>query len=123
MNAQTIVTPNGERLVLIPEAEYKALLEAAQDSEDVAHARDFFAKLEAGEAELLPDAMVSRILEGENKVRVWREHRGLTAKAVAEAAGIAAPTLSQIEKGVRTGSVDVLRRIAVALRVDLDDIA
>lgn len=108
VKAQTIVPPT--------------LLEAAQDAEDVAHARAFFSRLEAGETELLPDAMVGRILDGENKIRVWREHRGLTARAVAEAAGIAAPTLSQIEKGVRTGSVDVLRRIATALRVDLDDI-
>lgn len=123
MTAQTIISPSGERLVVIPEAEYQALLEAAQDASDVAHAREFFAKLGAGETELLPDAMVGRILDGENKIRVWREHRGMTGKALAEAAGIAAPTLSQIEKGVRTGSIDVLRRIATALRVDLDDIA
>lgn len=123
MNAQTIVTPNGERLVLIPEAEYKALVEAAEDASDVAHAREFFAKLEADETELLPDAMVGRILAGENKIRVWREHRGMSGKALAEAAGIAAPTLSQIEKGVRKGSVELLRKIAEALRVELDDIA
>ena len=123
MNVQIIVTPNGERLVLIPEAEYKALLEAVQDGDDAAHAHAFFGRLEAGQAELLPDAMVSRILDGESRITVWREHRGLTATAVARAAGITAPTLSQIENGVRTGSVDVLRRIAGALRVNLDDIA
>ncbi|MFS8043512.1 helix-turn-helix domain-containing protein [Xanthobacter sp. AM33] len=51
------------------------------------------------------------------------EHRGLTGKQLAAAAGIAPATLSQIEKGVRTGSVEMLRKIATALRVDLDDVA
>lgn len=123
MNAQTIITPAGERLVVLPEAEYQALLEAAQDGADTAHVREFRARLAAGEEELLPAALVVRILAGESKVRVWREHRGMTGKALADAAGIAGPTLSQIEKGVRTGTVDVLRRIADALKVDLDDIA
>ena len=43
-------------------------------------------RLAAGEEELLPAAMVDAILDGESRVRVWREHRGLTAAALAKAA-------------------------------------
>lgn len=120
---QTIVAPGGERLVVLPEAEYEALLAAADDAADIAVVRAFRARLAAGEEELVPAAVVNRILQGESKVRVWREHRRLTARAVAEAAGIAPASLSQIESGARKGSVAMLRKIAKALRVDLDDIA
>ncbi|WP_163836105.1 hypothetical protein [Spartinivicinus ruber] len=33
-----------------------------------------------GETELVPDAVVTRLLDGENPVKVWREHRGLKQK-------------------------------------------
>ena len=49
--------------------------------------------------------MVDRILNGENLVRVWREHRGLTVSALAQMAGIAQPYLSQIETGKREGTL------------------
>jgi len=60
--------------------------------------------------------------EEENMIRhqleiMFRNHRN------AQAGRLAGPILSQIEKGVRTGAVDVLRRIADTLKVDLDDIA
>lgn len=122
MNAQTITTPQGERLVVLPEAEYLALIEAREDAEDVAAVRTFKRKLAAGEEELLPSAFVDRILAGENAIRVWREHRGLTSSALATKAGIGQGFLSQIETGKREGGIDTLKKIALALNVTLDDI-
>ncbi|WP_163836814.1 helix-turn-helix domain-containing protein [Spartinivicinus ruber] len=75
-----------------------------------------------GETELVPDAVVTRLLDGENPVKVWREHRGLKQKQLAEKLEIMAAYLSQIEKGEKSGSVDVLKRIAEVLNVDLDDL-
>ncbi len=66
--------------------------------------------------------MVGRLIAGENKVRVWREHRGMTAAALADAAGISTPYLSQIESGKRDGSIDVMKRISSALRMTVDDL-
>ena len=122
MNAQTIVTPSGERFVLIPEADYEILMSAAEDAADVAAVQTFRLKLEAGEEELIPAVIVDRILNGENRIRVWRDHRGLTCTALAEKAGIAQPFLSQIETGKREGTVETLRRIAAALNVTIDDL-
>ncbi|MFN3674186.1 MAG: transcriptional regulator, partial [Bosea sp. (in: a-proteobacteria)] len=76
MTAQFIMTATGERLVVLPEAEYAALLAIAEDAEDGEIIREFKRKLAAGEEELVPSAVVDRILNGENLVRVWREHRG-----------------------------------------------
>jgi DNA-binding XRE family transcriptional regulator len=122
MTKQVIVTPSGERLVVLPEADYEALVEAAEDAEDLAAVARFEERLAKGEEELVPAAMVDRMLSGENPVRVWREYRGLTATALAEKAGIAQPYLSQIETGKRDGTVETYRRIAEALRVTVDDL-
>lgn len=46
----------------------------------------------------------------------------MTVSDLATVAGISQPYLSEIESGEKTGSVDVLKRIAAALKVDLDDI-
>jgi DNA-binding XRE family transcriptional regulator len=122
MNAQTITTPAGERLVLLAEADYAALLEAAEDGADREAVAEFRRLFAAGEEELVPAAVVDRLLSGENRVRVWREHRGLKAAALAEKASIAQAYLSQIETGKREGTVETYRKIAEALGVSLDDL-
>lgn len=122
MKQQIITTPKGERMVILPEADYLRLLEAFEDSEDIESFRRFRALLATGEEELLPAAMVDAILNGENRIRVWREHRGLSATALAKTAGIAAAYLSQIETGKRDGTVETYRKLADALRVSLDDL-
>lgn len=66
--------------------------------------------------------IVDRILDGENRVKVWREHRGLTSKALAEKAGIAQSFLPQIETWKRDGTVETLQKIAAALDLSLDDL-
>ena len=101
---------------------YERLVEAAEDAADVAAYDEVKRKLAAGEDELIPDEVVGRLIAGENKVRVWREHRGMTAAALADAAGISTPYLSQIESGKRDGSIDVMKRISSALRMTVDDL-
>lgn len=122
MNAQIIVTPTGERLAILPEADYLDLVEAAEDADDSEAVRRFRAAVASGEEEALPAEVVGRILAGDSPVRVWREHRGLTAQALAEAAGIASSYVSQIETGKRDGTVDTLVKLADALGVLVDDL-
>ena len=122
MNAKGITTPAGERLVLLSEADYADLLEAAEDNVDREALLRFRMALAPGAEELVPSDIVDRLLAGEDRIRVWREHRGLSIKALAEQAGIAQPFLSQIETGRREGTVATLRKIAEALNVTLDDL-
>jgi DNA-binding Xre family transcriptional regulator len=70
----------------------------------------------------VPDAVLGRLLAGDRPMRVWREFRGLTLRALAAQTGIAASTLSEIETGVTDGSLRTLRRIATALDVAIDDL-
>lgn len=123
MDHRIIVTPGGERLVLLPEADYTRLVEAREMADDVAAFDAAKRKLADGTEELLPAAFAKRLLKGENPIRVWRDHRGMTAKALAAKAGLGQAYVSQVETGVRDGTVDTLKKIAAALDVTLDDIA
>ena len=72
---------------------------------------------------LVPGEVAERIFDGENPVRVWREHRNLTQVALAAKAGVSPTYLSKIERGKRSGTTKVLRALADALGVDLDHLA
>ena len=123
MKPQTIVTTNGERLVVLTEADYEALVEAADDASDLRFIEEFQRKLAAGEEEFVPASIVDRLLDGdESRIKVWREHRGLTTKALAEKAGIDEGVLSQIETRELICTEDMLRNVAVALNVTTDDL-
>ena len=122
MKAQTITTPGGERLVMLPEAEFDALVEAAEDVLDRAAAAAFRRKLDTGEEELVPASVVDRILDGENRVKVWREHRGVSRSALAGEAGLSDSDLARIETGEREATASRLKKIAAALTVSLDDL-
>lgn len=122
MNVQIIKTPHGEEMAVLPKADYDKLIEALEDQEDIAAARSFREKLATGEEELIPSEFVNRMIDGESKIRVWRDYRGMTAKALADAAGISAPYLSQIESGAREGSLDAMKKIADALGITIDEL-
>lgn len=122
MNAQLITSPAGERLIVLPESEYEILRAAAEDAADAEAIRVFRRRLEDGEEDLIPDAVVASLLAGDNPVRVWRKHRGMSARELADAAGISQPYVSEIESGKKDGSVAAMKKIAEALRVDLDDL-
>jgi DNA-binding XRE family transcriptional regulator len=94
----------------------------SEDAADGDAVRRFRAALAAGEEELLPAELVDRLLSGENPLRVWREYRGLTIKALAEETGVAPSYLSQIETGKRAGTVESLARLADVLRTTIDDL-
>jgi hypothetical protein len=72
--------------------------------------------------ETVPEAIVRRLISGENPITVWREHRGMTLRALADAAGLDPGYLSQLENRKRAGPVATIKKLAVVLRVDLDDL-
>ena len=109
-------------MVVLPEADYAALIERLEDAEDIASATAILERIKQGEEELVPAHVVERLLGGENPITVWREHRGMTISALAEKAGLSQSYLSQIESGKREGKVGVLASLARALSVDLDDL-
>jgi DNA-binding XRE family transcriptional regulator len=63
-----------------------------------------------------------RLLGGESAVRVWREKRGMTQRALAAAVDAPPGYLSEIESGKKVGSLTVWRGIARELHVPLEDV-
>lgn len=122
MNVQIITTPRGERMAVLPEAEFEALLAAAEDALDRDAVRRFREALAAGAEELVPAEIADRLVAGESPVRVWRTHRGLTVRQLAERCGLSQAYLSQIEAGKRAGSAATLAAVAAALGIGVDDL-
>jgi len=115
---QTITTPQGETLVVLPLAEYKNLIDAA----DIADADRIKTDIASGHEELIPESVVKALIDGENPVRVWRTFRKMTARQLAEATGLSAPYISEIEGGKKEGSLSAYRKISDALAVEIDDL-
>ena len=108
--------------VLLRRADYEALVSHAEDAVDAAQVRGTEASVAAGEDEYVPIEITKRLMAGEAPVRVWREHRGLSARALATRAGISPAYLSQIETGKKPGSFDAMAKLARALGIDMEDL-
>lgn len=114
----TATGPGGEEaeVTVMASSEYEALMELVEDMEATAA---YFA---TRDEESIPAEMVDALLDGENPVRVWRKHRGLTQQALATAAAKSKSYISEIEKGIKAPSVKTLKAIAKVLDCDLDDL-
>ena len=108
------LTIDGKNYVVLSEEDYEDLI-------DGLHASAIMARIAAGE-ETWPHELIVELAETDSRIRTYRKYRDMTVTELAEAAGISQPHLSDIENGKKNGSVDVLKRIAVALKVDLDDL-
>ena len=108
--------------VLLSRADYDALLREVEDAGDAAQVRAAEARVEGGEDAYVPITLTKRLMAGEIPVRVWREHRGLSARALAGRAGISTAYLSQIETGRKPGSFDAMAKLARALGVSMEDL-
>ena len=122
MSMQIIERDGKPEWAVLPYEEYLQLVEQAEMLQDIRDYDEAKAALGKGDEELIPSQVVYAILDGENPIRVWREYRELSQQVLAEKVGISIPYLSQLERGKRTGSLEVLTAIAKALRVSLDDV-
>jgi mRNA interferase RelE/StbE len=100
--------------ITIPRKDYEAAMARLQDLEDIVAAR------EADRGGRIPHEVAVRIMDGENPVRVWREHRKLSLRKLASEADLAPSYLSEIESGHKSGSIDALSRLARCLKTTLD---
>lgn len=116
------ITPIAETAdtVTLSRTDYEALAELVVDIQDLADADVVKTRLAVGETEAFPFEVAERLLDGVYSATVFREHRGLTARGLAEAAGVAPSCLWEIESACLPGSLDTMAKIASALRVPLD---
>ena len=121
MKVKFKMTSDGE-VAIVPRAEYDLLwiwrVKPRKTSEP--HA-SLPAKREiAGGAPVLPKAVVDRLGNGENPIRVLRQFRERTQDELATAVGITQNYLSDLETGKRKGPLALHRKFAQALGVPLE---
>lgn len=126
MNAIKLLAETPET-VTISRADLDALIAAAENAEDIASVRAWKAYVaavgrDAAIANSYTGAEAMRLLDGECPVRIWREKRGMTLRALAVAAAIPAGYLSEIENGKKPGSVSAYRALATALAVPMEEL-
>jgi hypothetical protein len=120
---QIIRTPNGEELVVLPRAEYEALLEhadhQAEDDDDVATYDARKAELAAGGV-VLPPEVSAAILRGDSRLKAIRNSLGETQVHLSFMTGIGQGYLSDLERGRRTGTPETIAKLAQALKVPVE---
>jgi len=120
MNApQIIKTSTGEELVVIPKADYEALLRAAEealeDAADVAIYDERKAELKKEKA--LPADVTMDILRGSSRLKALRNWRKLTQAELADAIGVSQGFLSDLESNRRKPSARTSTMLSQALDV------
>jgi mRNA-degrading endonuclease RelE of RelBE toxin-antitoxin system len=120
---QIIRTPGGEELVVLPRAEYEALVERAdqetEDADDVAIYDARKAELAAGGGALPPEVSAA-ILRGESRLKAIRNWRGETQQFLNFKTGIGQGYLSDLENGRRPGTPETIAKLAQALNVPVE---
>ena len=117
---QNIRTPSGEELVVLPRAEYEALLERAdheaEDADDVAIYDARKAEL-AARGVMLPPEVSAAILRGDSRLKAIRNWRDETQLHLSFKTGIGQGYLSDLENGRRAGTPETIAKLAQALDV------
>ena len=118
MKRVQIIEHNGKpAFAVVPIELWERVRENIEEADDVAAYVRAVAK---DDGFTIPAAVMRAELGGSHPLRAWREHRGMTLQAVADAAGVSKPYVSQIEGGKRTGTAATLKKLAIVLRVPLD---
>jgi DNA-binding XRE family transcriptional regulator len=117
------ITREGKEFAVLPMAQLKKLMYDAEMLADVGAYDAAKARIESGGDELIPLEIAERRVAGETVLKIWREYRGLTQEGLAKLSKVSRPMIAAIEARHKTGGVATLKKLAVALKVDLDHLA
>lgn len=116
-----ITSPGGEEMALMSRAHFEGLMARLEEVADVRSAKEVLGRVRRGKEEIYPGELVARIVAGkENPIRLWRDHRAMTAEKLAKAAGISRAYLTQIENGSRKGPMELYAKLARILDVEIE---
>ena len=76
--------------------------------------------LEADDGSRIPHPVALAIIRGDSPLSAFRSYLGLTLRQLADATGVAASYISEMERGIKPGSVSALARLADALGARVD---
>ena len=117
------ITRDGKVFAILPMTTLKKLIDDAEMLADLAAYDAAKARLARCEDELVPLEIDERRLAGESTVKIWREYRGLTQEGLAKKSKVSRSMIAAIEAKHKTGGIGTLKKLAGALKVDLDELA
>lgn len=103
-----------EQTIILTRNEYDALLERNNELEDR------LAALEADDGMRVPHEVALAIINGKGPIVAFRNHQGITLQALSERTRLSVGYLSEIKRGLKSGSVSAMARIASALGTTID---
>ncbi len=118
MSVQFIEKSGQAEYAVIPVVEYNQLLHKAEQLDELLT----FDKAVAFDEETLPHDMVCQLVAGHNKIKVWREYRGMTQAALAKQTGLDFLVISSLEIDEYQFTDELVKLIATALLIDVDDL-
>ena len=111
---QFITLPDGQRLAVLPEQDFNALVANAEDAMDAAAAREGREQVVAEGA--IPAPVSSAIRRGDHPIIAWRKFRKMTQTDLGKAADLTQAAISRLEKeDVGAGKPETIAAIAKAL--------
>lgn len=118
MSRVQIIEKDGQpAFAVVPIDLWEQIRERVEDVEGIAA---FDRATAASDGFTIPASVMKAELDGAHPVRAWRDHRSMTLQALADAAQVSKPYVSQIESGKRVGTASTLKKLAAALNVPLD---
>ena len=111
---------NGIKYAILPYEAYEKMIEILEDARDIADAKEIANRIAQGEGEYYPSEVVNTILDGENKIKVFREYRGITQEALAKKINKSVAMIRKLENGSSDGSISTIKAISDVLKVDVE---
>lgn len=117
MGHQTITSPSGDELVVLPRAEYENLVRlAAEAEEDAADVAIYDARKAEG-SPALPADVTMAMLKGDSRLKALRTWKDVGQVKLASDIGTSQGFISDLENGRRGLTDEVRKRIAKALDI------
>jgi DNA-binding Xre family transcriptional regulator len=119
LKPQVFRAPDGTEMVILTKEEYDRLASLAEeDEEDVAIFDERVAEIESGKVALLPPEVSQMMLRGDTLLKALRKWRNLNQLDLVPLTGLAQGYISDLESGKKKGTLETLKKLALALKVD-----
>ncbi len=100
--------------ITLTRAEYDALVSRNEELEDKLSA------MEAEDGSRIPHEVALLVMNGMSPLAAFRKHLGVSLRDLSQKTGISRSYLSEIERGLKPGSMTTLSRIAEELGTNID---
>jgi DNA-binding XRE family transcriptional regulator len=116
-NVSFIQDSHGKKAVILSLEVFEEMQERLEELEDI----KAYTEVKSRDEENLPMELVEKLLLGEeSKIRIFREYRKYNLTELANLVEISDAYLSQIENKKRKGNIDLYKKLAKVLDIDVD---